>query len=178
MDSCDIGYGGTDKPVDLNAYRLKQMAAEVVDILDCLGVETVEAVGHDLYAFTLSFTRRSGSWFLSGSPLLSRMVNYFPSRLTSLTFMDIGYAAPPLAFNKAGIDSLNNLTLATLGYEVFGYWSFFNEEDSGKILNAHVRILLIYSTRALLTEFVGGIYLVYRLHRYTRSLEDRLGSYG
>jgi hypothetical protein len=35
--------------VDLDAYRLKSMATEVVDILDCLGVETVEAIGHDLY---------------------------------------------------------------------------------------------------------------------------------
>ena len=163
--------------MDLNAYRLKQIATEVVDILDCLGIKTVEAVGHDLFVLTLSFTRRPGSCFPSGSPLLSRMVNYFPSRATSLTFMDIGYAPPPISFNKAGIDSSNNLTLTTLGYEGFGYWSFFNEEDSGRILNAHVRMLFLYLTRGLLTEFVGRLSLVSCLHRHTRYLEDRFRSY-
>jgi hypothetical protein len=105
------------------------------------------------------------------------MVNYFPSRSTSLTFMDIGYAAPPLGYDKAGIDSFDNLTLTTLGYEAFGYWSFFNEEDAGSILNAHVRILLLYLTEGLLTEHVGGLFLVSRLHRHTRDLEDRFWSY-
>ena len=45
-----LGYSGTDKPADVQAYSLKNMAREVVELLDCEGVETVVGVGHDLYA--------------------------------------------------------------------------------------------------------------------------------
>jgi soluble epoxide hydrolase / lipid-phosphate phosphatase len=43
-----LGYGGTDKPNDLESYRLKRMANDMVKILECEGIERVYAVGHDL----------------------------------------------------------------------------------------------------------------------------------
>jgi soluble epoxide hydrolase/lipid-phosphate phosphatase len=42
-----LGYGGTDKPNDPAAYRAKQMAAEIISILDCESIDTVLGVGHD-----------------------------------------------------------------------------------------------------------------------------------
>jgi soluble epoxide hydrolase/lipid-phosphate phosphatase len=43
-----LGYGGTDKPTDLESYRFKTVASELVDLLDCEGVSQVVAIGHDL----------------------------------------------------------------------------------------------------------------------------------
>jgi pimeloyl-ACP methyl ester carboxylesterase len=43
-----LGTGGTDKPVELEAYSLKTMASEVAQLLDCEGIENVVAVSHDL----------------------------------------------------------------------------------------------------------------------------------
>ena len=42
-----LGYGGTDKPQDAQAYRMKKMAGEVIGILDHEGIVTVLGVGHD-----------------------------------------------------------------------------------------------------------------------------------
>ncbi|KAL8644444.1 MAG: hypothetical protein Q9226_007760, partial [Calogaya cf. arnoldii] len=42
-----LGYGATDKPKEKEAYRLKKMCDEVVEILDICGVEKVVGVGHD-----------------------------------------------------------------------------------------------------------------------------------
>ena len=76
---------------------------------------------------------------LSGSPLLSRVATYYPNRSMKYVFLDIGYAAPPLRLTAAGIDALNNFTLATEGYEPSGYWSFFNRTGAGKVIDEHVR---------------------------------------
>ncbi|KAL8728162.1 MAG: hypothetical protein Q9181_005436 [Wetmoreana brouardii] len=115
-----LGYGGTDKPADVKAYTLKRQADEIAELLDCVGVEYVLSVGHDL-----------------GSPLLSRVATYYPDLSIKHAFLDIGYAAPPLGLTAAGIDALNARILATEGYEPSGYWSFFNESGAGYILDEH-----------------------------------------
>jgi soluble epoxide hydrolase/lipid-phosphate phosphatase len=43
-----LGYGGTDHPSDINAFRLKKMAKEIMALLDCLGIGAVFGVAHDL----------------------------------------------------------------------------------------------------------------------------------
>lgn len=45
-----LGYGGTDKPKELEPYKMKTMCADVVGILDAVGVEKVLGVGHDWYS--------------------------------------------------------------------------------------------------------------------------------
>lgn len=42
-----LGYGGTDKPEELEAYKLKKMSEEVVGILDAEEIGSVLGVGHD-----------------------------------------------------------------------------------------------------------------------------------
>lgn len=42
-----LGYGGTDKPADVEAYRLKKMCEDVVSILDTEGIDQVVGVAHD-----------------------------------------------------------------------------------------------------------------------------------
>ena len=45
-----LGFGGTDKPseADLSAYTMKNMARDIVEILDCEGIKTFVGAGHDL----------------------------------------------------------------------------------------------------------------------------------
>ena len=44
-----LGYGGTDKPKELEAYKLKKMCEEVIGILDKHAIKQVIGVGHDWY---------------------------------------------------------------------------------------------------------------------------------
>ena len=43
-----LGYGGTDNPTDLEAFKLKTISSELVDLLDCEEIGQVVAIGHDL----------------------------------------------------------------------------------------------------------------------------------
>ena len=42
-----LGYRGSDKPAELEAYRLKKMADDVISLLETLGVGRCFAVAHD-----------------------------------------------------------------------------------------------------------------------------------
>ncbi len=44
-----LGYGGTDRPTDPSAYRVKKMVGELVELLDCERIDTVYGIGHDQY---------------------------------------------------------------------------------------------------------------------------------
>jgi soluble epoxide hydrolase/lipid-phosphate phosphatase len=112
------GYGGTDKPVDAGSYRGKKMATEVIDILDHEKLDQVHAVAHDF-----------------GSHLLSRLVNYFPARFHSCTFIVVPYTAPGQHFD---IEKVKEMTEKALGFDKFGYVRFMSREDSPAILEAHV----------------------------------------
>ena len=41
------GYGGTDKPQDIESYTMKNMMADLLGVLDALGEEKAVIVGHD-----------------------------------------------------------------------------------------------------------------------------------
>ena len=43
-----LGYGGTDNPSGLHAFSFKRMAADLGELLDCEGVDTVVGIGRDL----------------------------------------------------------------------------------------------------------------------------------
>lgn len=42
-----LGYGGTDKPTDLESYVGSGHAQDIIDILDKEGIDKVIGVGHD-----------------------------------------------------------------------------------------------------------------------------------
>lgn len=44
-----LGYGGTDKPSQLEPYKLKQMSEDVVSLLDHHDIKEAIGVGHDWY---------------------------------------------------------------------------------------------------------------------------------
>ena len=79
-----------------------------------------------------------------GSFLLSRLANFYPSLFTKLVFLDVGYSAPGHGLTRTTVSYVNHAVQSALGYSVFGYFLFFEEEDAAKLLDENVRTRLIY----------------------------------
>src|ERR1700709_170274 len=73
-----------------------------------------------------------------GSFLLSRLANYHPERFSAYAFIDHGYGAPGRSLTPAAIQHINSAVQAKLGFSIFGYFLFFNEEDAARLLDEHV----------------------------------------
>jgi hypothetical protein len=69
---------------------------------------------------------------------LSRLANYHPERFSAYAFIDHGYGAPGQSLTPAVIQHINSSVQAKLGFSIFGYFLFFNEEDAAKLLDEHV----------------------------------------
>jgi pimeloyl-ACP methyl ester carboxylesterase len=68
------GYGETDAPEDVASYNLVNLAADMVGILDALGIEQATMVGHD--------------W---GAPVATHAVLLYPERFNGLVLMSVPY---------------------------------------------------------------------------------------
>ncbi|KIY04080.1 uncharacterized protein Z520_00772 [Fonsecaea multimorphosa CBS 102226] len=114
-----LGSGLTARPLLVKHYLLKDMAGDVVEILDHENISsTVFAVGHD--------------W---GSHLLGRLAVYHPERLERICFIAVGYRPPR---QKIDIDAVNAMTQQKLGYSTFGYQIFFTKDENAmEIMNQH-----------------------------------------
>lgn len=63
------------------------------------------------------------------------MANYFPERVSAYAFLALSYFDPwPDMDFEQFLESAVNLA----GYELFGYWSFFSEDDADATIQAHV----------------------------------------
>jgi soluble epoxide hydrolase/lipid-phosphate phosphatase len=113
-----LGYGATDRPISPSAYTGKKMASEITEILDHEKLQKVHGVAHDWGCF-----------------LLARLANWFPERLVSASFLAVPYRPPGVRFD---LEERNSAAKEAVGYEVFGYWKFFEREDAGEILRDHV----------------------------------------
>lgn len=71
-----------------------------------------------------------------GSSITSRLANYFPERFLAYGFLNVPYVTPNPDYD---IDRLVALTKKVMGYETYGYWFFFSEEDAPKLMREHVR---------------------------------------
>jgi pimeloyl-ACP methyl ester carboxylesterase len=120
-----LGYGSTDRPSDPSAYRSKKMAQEIIDILDAEGFNEIDKKVHGI----------SHDW---GVFLMSRLCNFFPKRWESATFISVAYAPPG---RKMDIDAINAMTKKIQGWEVFGYWKFFERQDAGDVVKDHVSLI-------------------------------------
>ncbi|TVY70123.1 Bifunctional epoxide hydrolase 2 [Fusarium oxysporum f. sp. cubense] len=121
-----LGYGESSKPTDVNAYRLKPMSDEVIELLDHLDLKTVAGIGHDF-----------------GATLLSRMAAYHPSRWEALVFLAVG---PPRLGTPFDVDMINTMTKQFLGYEMLGYIPWLADYRSQEILekNAEAAMSLMF----------------------------------
>ncbi|MCA9911937.1 MAG: alpha/beta fold hydrolase, partial [Anaerolineae bacterium] len=68
------GYNLSDKPEGVDAYGLDQLAADVIGLIDALGYEQVNLVGHDWGAAV--------SWWVA---------NLYPERLKKLIILNVPY---------------------------------------------------------------------------------------
>lgn len=121
-----LGYGESSKPTDVNAYRLKPMSDEVIQLLDHLDLKTLVGIGHDF-----------------GATLLSRMAAYHPSRWEALVFLAVG---PPKLGTPFDVDMINTMTKQFLGYEMLGYIPWLADYRSQGVLekNAEAAMSLIF----------------------------------
>ena len=136
-----LGYGGTDKPTDPTFYAFSAMSQDLVSILDAEKVEKVIAVGHDWYVFT-QLSRQCRLVLLTqslhrGSAAVSRLANWYPERISAYAFFALPYLRPlPKDYNyEAAIVKQKQ----QYGYELYGYWSFFNRDDANQVIQEHVR---------------------------------------
>ena len=96
------GYGETDKPEPVEAYDIAQLAADMVGVVDSLGVDRVHLIGHD--------------W---GAMVAANTALFHPERLTSLTLMSVPYTGRAPA--------QPSLVLADLFGDDFFYILYHNE---------------------------------------------------
>lgn len=114
-----LGSGRTTRPSEVDKYVLRDIAQDVLDILDHEKISAVHAVGHD--------------W---GSILLSRLATFHPERTIKLCFIAVGHRPPGSPFD---LDAVNEMTREKVGAALFGYQYFFmRNERAQDILNEHV----------------------------------------
>jgi hypothetical protein len=95
---------------------------------------------------------------------LSRLANYHPERFSAYAFIDHGYGAPGRGLSTAVIQHINSSVQAKLGFSIFGYFLFFNEEGAPKLLDEHVssfqtlQILTCQTLATLQPESVESLY--------------------
>ena len=117
-----LGYGDSDKPLDIEAYNLKRIGGHLMEMLDQKEIESVIGVGHD--------------W---GTNVLSRTAVWHPERFSKLAFLSLGFSAPGLFTD---VDALNAFGLQQLGYMQLGYFYFFNSYNAADVAAAHVSPLI------------------------------------
>jgi soluble epoxide hydrolase/lipid-phosphate phosphatase len=118
-----LGFGGSSKPNDINEYRAKVMANDVIELLDQENIERVHVVGHD-----------------TGCLMVSRLANYHSDRLLTCTFLAVPYSPPGEHFD---LDAVNAIMKQVMGYERFGYLRFFVQDDAGTLIDEHVRVSIL-----------------------------------
>ncbi|TFK30964.1 Alpha/Beta hydrolase protein, partial [Crucibulum laeve] len=113
-----LGYGGTDKPEDADAYRATPLANDMIDILDKENTQTAFVVSHD--------------W---GVIAASRLVNIYPQRVSAMAFLSLGYFPPNPNWSwEKAISEYHK----EVGYDVFGYWEFFSSNDAAKLIETNL----------------------------------------
>lgn len=80
------GFGRSDKPTDVEAYRIAHSVSDMLAILDEAGAAACHVVGHDFGALV--------AWSFA---------IHHPERVTSLTALSVGH---PSAFASAGLGQL------------------------------------------------------------------------
>ncbi|OGM48107.1 hypothetical protein ABOM_002857 [Aspergillus bombycis] len=107
-----LGYGDTDKPSDLSAYRNKTMSKHIIEILDREGIDKAVMVGHD--------------W---GVGLASRLATYHHDRFYGLVTIAVAYIPPGMDWD---VDSICEKTKSIIGYETFGYWKWHSTDEAAE----------------------------------------------
>ncbi|KAF4465983.1 epoxide hydrolase 2 [Fusarium albosuccineum] len=125
-----LGYGDSDRPTELEAYRLKRISGHLGEILDHEGLATVVGVGHD--------------W---GTVVLSRSLYWHSERFEKVAFLSTGYVPAGSFFD---VDATNVASLKEFGYFQYGYWYFFNSYNAKELMEERLEstFSLVYHRNA------------------------------
>jgi soluble epoxide hydrolase/lipid-phosphate phosphatase len=115
-----LGYGGTSKPTDTEAYNSEGQSQDILDIMNAENIEKAIFVGHD--------------W---GCYLAGRFANWQPSKIIGLVLTNASYR--PAA--KLDLAAANAQLKSSFGYEVLGYWEWLSSPEAPKILESHLESL-------------------------------------
>ncbi|CAF1152434.1 unnamed protein product [Rotaria sordida] len=128
-----MGYGRTYSPLNATEYKAKSMVIHLITLLDYLQIDKVFVIVHD--------------W---GTRPASRFVLYHPERTLGLVLISIPYG-PPSVFN---FDQVLDYSKEVCGFEVLGYWEFFNSADAAEIIqnNLDSFIDIIYASNMTLSR--------------------------
>lgn len=107
-----LGYGQSSKSTDPQAYRLKAVSDELIELLDHLDISKAVGVGHDV-----------------GATLLSRLAAFHPSRWLAFAFLAVG---PPKLGTPFNLDLINSMTKKMMGIELLGYISWMSREEAAQ----------------------------------------------
>ncbi|KAJ2934991.1 hypothetical protein H1R20_g2113, partial [Candolleomyces eurysporus] len=113
-----LGYGGTDKPVDHKEYLHGLLAKDLVEIVDHEKLTDVIAIGHD--------------W---GSKTTSVLGNLFADRFLGFGFFAAGYVPPRATMT---FEQLQTEVTQALGYGIYGYWDFLSAPDAVELVTKNV----------------------------------------
>ena len=125
-----LGFGLTSKPTAIQDYRTKIIVKDINAIIEHEGIERYHGIGHD-----------------AGTFVLSRLINYYPDKLLSVTFISLPYTPPAMHFD---LSVMNGLMQKLIGIEKFGYIQFLAEDRSSAIIEKHVSPI---SLEHLITTF-------------------------
>jgi len=112
-----LGYGGTSKPLETEAYNSEGLSQDISDILDAEGVSKAILVGHD--------------W---GSYLAGRFTNWHPEKTIGLILTSVAYRPA----GKLDVEASNAALKKSFGYEPFGYWEWISSPDAPDFLEEHI----------------------------------------
>ncbi len=99
------GYGGSSKPEAIEAYALTTLVADLIGLLDALGIERAALVGHD--------------W---GSIVVWTAALMHPERVSSVVSLNVPYRGW-----CAGFPTIEHMTSDERFRERFGYVLYFQE---------------------------------------------------
>ncbi len=102
-----LGYDGTSKPTDFQAYNSKGMSDDVYELLDSEGFDKIIPVGHD--------------W---GSFMASGVYIWRPERCVGLITLNVAYR-PPNNDTPYDLDQVLDMTEKIFGMPLFAYWDVF-----------------------------------------------------
>ncbi|KAF9022959.1 alpha/beta-hydrolase [Hymenopellis radicata] len=116
-----LGYGGTAKPMEPEAYAPFLMCKDIVDILDAENAKSVIVVGHD--------------WGATTASRLADLRDPDSGRFVAFAFLAVGYF--PIR-RKNDYEAVMEQTKAAFGYELIGYQTFFNEAEAPGIIEGNL----------------------------------------
>jgi len=114
-----LGYDGTDKPTDLDAYNPRSISDDFGEILDAEHLQKVVSCGHD--------------W---GAGLAQRFYVFHPERCIGLITFNVAISPKPEGVIE--LDRVGPIMTKSIGYFPLAYWYLFTDPVTGpELMSKH-----------------------------------------